>query len=176
MTKPKRTFYGKYRGQVFDNEDPQLLGRLQAFVTDVLGETPTTWALPCLPMAGTGTPMGVFCVPPIGAGVWIEFEHGDPDKPIWSGCWYSEGMQPVLAPLSPPPVSQMVIQTQLGTTLSLSDLPAPPGGILLKTPGGAMISVSDTTGILISDGKGATITVTSPAVSINNGALVVTMP
>ena len=177
MSGKGQAFYGKYRGMVFDNEDPQLLGRLQAFVTDVLGETPTTWALPCLPMAaGTGPPMGFFCVPPIGAGVWIEFEHGDPDKPIWSGCWYSEGTQPPLAPLSPPPTSQLVIQTQLGTTLSISDLPAPPGGILLKTPGGAMISISDTAGILISNGKGATITLAGPAVTINNAALVVTAP
>jgi len=175
MTKPKGTFYGKYRGQVFDNEDPKNLGRLQAFVTDVLGETPTTWALPCLPMAGTGTPMGVFFVPPIGAGVWMEFEHGDPNKPIWSGCWYSEGMLPPLALLSPPPISQLVIQTQLGNALSISDAPGPAGGILLKTSTGAMISVNSTTGIVISDGKGASITVTSPAVNINNGALAVTV-
>jgi len=176
MTQPKGTFYGKYRGQVFDIEDPQFLGRVQAFVPDVLGETPSTWALPCLPMAGTGTPMGVFCVPPIGAGVWMEFEHGDPGKPIWSGCWYSDGMLPPLAMLSPPPTSQMVIQTQLGTTLSISDLPTPPGGILLKTPGGAMISISDTTGIVISNGKGASIILAAAAVTINNGALMVTAP
>jgi uncharacterized protein involved in type VI secretion and phage assembly len=171
-----QTFFGKYRGTVFDNEDPKLLGRVQAFVTDVLGETPSTWALPCLPMAGTGTPMGVYCIPPVGTGVWIEFEHGDPGKPIWSGCWYSDGTQPVLAPLSPPPISQLVIQTQQGTTLSISDLPTPPGGILLQTPKGAMISISDTAGITISNGKGASITLIGAAVNINNGALVVTVP
>jgi uncharacterized protein involved in type VI secretion and phage assembly len=126
-------------------------------------------------MAGTGTPMGVFFVPPIGAGVWMEFEHGDPNKPIWSGCWYSEGMLPPLALLSPPPISQLVIQTQLGNALSISDAPGPAGGILLKTSTGAMISVNSTTGIVISDGKGASITVTSPAVNINNGALAVTV-
>jgi hypothetical protein len=168
-------FFGKYRGTVAENTDPQVRGRLTAFVPDVLGETPSTWALPCLPMAGTG-PMGVFCVPQIGAGVWMEFEHGDPGKPIWTGCWYGEGQPPALAQVSPPPVSTLVIQTQLGTTLSISDLTAPPGGILLKTPGGAMISISDTSGIVISDGKGASITLTGPAVNINNGALVVTAP
>jgi len=176
MTKPKGTFYGKYRGQVVDNADPSGRGRVTAMVTDVLGETPTTWAEACLPMAGTGTPMGVFCVPPIGTGVWIEFEHGDPNKPIWTGCWFSEGMPPTLALLSPPPISQLVIQTQLGNMLSVSDAPDVTGGILLKTTAGAMISINDATGILISDGKGATIMLAGPAVNINNGALTVAAP
>ena len=55
-------------------------------VPDVLGLVPSTWAEPCVPLAGpTGPPMGVYLVPPIGAGVWVEFEHGDPDYPIWVG-------------------------------------------------------------------------------------------
>jgi uncharacterized protein involved in type VI secretion and phage assembly len=174
MTKPKQPFYGKYRGTVFNNADPELRGRLQAVVTDVLGMTPTTWALPCLPMAtGTGPPMGIFCVPPIGAGVWMEFEHGDPDKPIWSGCWFSTGMTPPLAVLSPPPASQLVIQTQLGNVLCISDMPGPTEGILLQTTALAAISISDTDGIIISNGKGAVITLSGPAVTIN-GKVVVT--
>jgi uncharacterized protein involved in type VI secretion and phage assembly len=171
-----RRFYGKYRGTVFDNEDPKMLGRLQALVPDVLGQTPSSWALPCLPMAGTGTPMGVFCVPPIDTGVWIEFEHGDLDWPIWSGCWFTEGAPPTLTLASPPPISQMVIQTQGGMTLSLSDAPGPQGGILLRTTGGAMISINDVAGIIISNGKGANITVNGPTVSINGTALVVAAP
>lgn len=176
MNGAKQNFYGKYRGTVFDNEDPMMLGRLQAMVPDVLGETPSSWALPCLPMAGTGTPMGVYCVPPLDTGVWIEFEHGDLDRPIWSGCWFSEGMVPPIALLSPPPISQVVIQTELGAMFSISDSPDPTGGIMLKTAAGAMISISDSTGIVISDGKGASITVTGPAVSINGTGLVVALP
>ena len=68
-------YFGKYRGVVVDNIDPQLLGRITASVPDVLGQTPTSWAMPCLPWAGPQ--MGISCVPPIGASVWIEFEGGD---------------------------------------------------------------------------------------------------
>ena len=77
--------FGKYRGIVLNNVDPLNLGRLQANVPEVLGEMPTGWATPCAPCGGTGA--GFFSVPPIGAGVWIEFEGGDVSRPIWTGCW-----------------------------------------------------------------------------------------
>jgi len=56
--------------------------------------------------------------------------------------------------------------------LTVSDLPGPTGGIVLKSPTGAMIVVNDT-GIYIQNGKGAAITLIGPTVTINNGALVV---
>ena len=68
-------YYGKYRGTVLDNNDPQNLGRLRARVPELLNEVDSGWALPCLPYAGDGE--GQFTVPPAGAGVWIEFESGD---------------------------------------------------------------------------------------------------
>jgi uncharacterized protein involved in type VI secretion and phage assembly len=78
-------FYGKYRGQVANNIDPMQLGRIQALVPALSGMT-TTWALPCMPY---GDPhAGVLLLPPVGALVWIEFEAGDPDYPIWSGCFW----------------------------------------------------------------------------------------
>jgi uncharacterized protein involved in type VI secretion and phage assembly len=78
-------FYGKYRGQVANNIDPQQRGRIQALVPAVSSMT-TTWALPCTPYADPHT--GVLRLPPLGALVWIEFEGGDPDYPIWSGCFW----------------------------------------------------------------------------------------
>jgi len=85
-------FYGKYRGIVRDNQDPKNLGRIRARVPDVLGDLDTGWALPCAPYAGDGT--GLFSIPPNGAGVWIEFEAGDPSCPVWSGCWWGENQLP----------------------------------------------------------------------------------
>ena len=80
-------YWGKYRGTVINNIDPLFEGRLLCEVPDVFSFVPSTWAVPCVPLAGpTGPPMGVHLVPPIGAGVWVEFEHGDPDFPIWVGC------------------------------------------------------------------------------------------
>ena len=80
------TFYGKYRGVVTDNQDPRRIGCIRARVPDVYGDLESGWALPAAPFGGNG--MGFFAVPAEGAGVWIEFECGDPDYPIWSGCWW----------------------------------------------------------------------------------------
>ncbi len=86
----KKEFYGKYRGTVVSNLDPDFKGRITAMVPDVLGLVPTTWATPCVPMTGLpGLQSGLYVVPEIGASVWMEFEHGDPDYPIWTGCFWS---------------------------------------------------------------------------------------
>jgi uncharacterized protein involved in type VI secretion and phage assembly len=170
----KKKYWGKYRGTVLNNVDPEQRGRLMTMVPDVLGQIPSSWAEPCVPLAGpTGPPMGVYLVPPIGAGVWVEFEHGDPDYPIWAGCrWGAQSDIPTLAKAGNPADPNIVIQTQGQNTIMISDLPGPTGGILLKTTTGAMISVSDT-GITISNGKGAVITMNGPTVDINAGALTI---
>src|SRR5215471_16216817 len=91
-----KKFFGKYRGTVLNNIDPLQIGRILASVPDVLGPTPTSWAMPCVPIAGKQ--MGTYMIPQIGAGVWIEFEQGNPDYPIWSGCWYGSAAEvPALA-------------------------------------------------------------------------------
>ena len=165
------TYYGKYRGTVVNNVDPMKLGRLQAMVPDVSGFAPTSWAMPCVPVAGIQS--GFYAVPIIGAGVWIEFEQGNPDFPIWSGCfWGTAAEVPALAQLVPPAVPGIALQTPLQNGILISDVPGPTGGIMLKCATGAMILVNDV-GITISNGKGATIVMAGPTVTINNGALAV---
>ncbi len=168
-------FYGKFRGTVINNVDPLFTGRLLVQVPDVLELTPSTWAEPCVPLAGpTGPPMGVYLVPPIGAGVWVEFEQGDPNYPIWSGCrWGAQSDIPTLAFAGLPVSPSIVLQTAGQNTIAISDLPGPTGGIMLKSMTGAMILVNDV-GITISNGKGATIMMTGPTVTVNQGALVIT--
>ena len=164
-------FYGKYRGTVINNIDPLLIGRIQAIVPDVAGFIPSSWAMPCVPVAGIN--MGVFTVPPIGAGVWIEFERGDPDYPIWvGGYWGSVAETPLLAKGVPPGLAGITLQTTLKNGIVVSDTPGPTGGILIQTTLGAMISVSDV-GITISNGKGAIITMLGPTTDINATALTV---
>jgi len=171
MAEPNK-YYGKYRGTVINNIDPMQIGRLLVQVPDVLGLPPSSWAMPCFPFSGKQ--MGSWGLPQIGAGVWVEFEQGDPDQPIWAGCWFGSAAEvPALALAAPPGVPNVVIQTQAQNTLMISDVPGPTGGILLKTATGAMIAVNDI-GITISNGKGATIVMTGPTVTVNNGALVVT--
>lgn len=167
-----RRFYGKYRGTVMNNVDPLQRGRLQIQVADVSDLVPMTWAEPCFPF--TGRQMGVWGIPQIGAGVWVEFEQGDPDYPIWTGGWYTSAADvPALALAAAPSVPNTVIQSQGQNTFMISDTPGPTGGILLKTVSGAFISINEV-GITISNGQGATIMMNGPTVTVNQGALVVT--
>lgn len=164
-------YLGKYRGTVVNNVDPLRTGRIQAQVPDVQGLTLSSWAMPCFPVAGPQ--MGAPMVPPIGAGVWIEFERGDPDYPIWTGCYYGSTAEiPALHQLTPPGVSALTLQTLLQNGLTITDLPGPTGGIVLKTAAGASLIVNDT-GIYIQNGRGASITLVGPTVTVNNGALTV---
>jgi len=164
-------YFGKYRGVVLNNVDPMQMGRLMVQVPDVTGLVPGTWAMPCVPIAGIQN--GMVALPIIGSGVWIEFEQGDPDYPVWVGCfWGSAADMPALSRGTPPAVPAITLQTPLLNGLTVSDLPGPTGGIMLKSPTGAMIIVNDT-GIYLSNGKGASITLIGPTVTINNGALVV---
>ncbi len=171
-----RTFYGKFRGTVLDNLDPMLRGRLLLMVPDVTDLAPTSWAEPCVPLAGpTGLPMGVYMVPPIGAGVWVEFEQGDPSKPVWVGCrWGATSDIPPLALVGVPGSPNICLQTLGQQMLMLSDAPPTPatGGIVLKSLSGATLIVNDA-GIFIQNGQGASITLTANIVDINLGALTV---
>src|SRR5262245_15949037 len=104
-------YYGKNRGTVINNIDPLHLGRTQGMVPDVSNVVPTSWAMPCVPIAGKLE--GTFFVPQIGAGVWVEFEQGDPDYPIWvGGFWGIAAEVPVaaIAPPAIPPGQNIVIQ------------------------------------------------------------------
>jgi uncharacterized protein involved in type VI secretion and phage assembly len=164
-------YYGKYRGTVMNNIDPMQIGRIQAIVPDVSNYIPTTFAMPCLTMAGKQ--MGTYMVPQIGSGVWIEFEQGDPDFPIWTGCfWGVVAEVPALALAGNPASPSIVLQSGLQNTVVVSDLPGPTGGIMLKSTTGATLIVNDT-GIYIQNGKGASIALVGSAVTINEGALVV---
>src|SRR5260370_26317626 len=125
-------YWGKYRGTVLNNVDPMQIGRLLVQVPDVGGPIPSTWAMPCLPM--TGKQSGVWVLPQVGAGVWVEFEHGDIDYPIWTGCWYGSMAQvPPPALLAPPTLPNIVPQTRGQTTPMLHHTPGPTRGIPPQT-------------------------------------------
>jgi hypothetical protein len=160
------TFYGKYRGSVVNNVDPLQIGRLQISCAPVLGESVMAWAMPCAPYAGPGE--GFFMLPPIGADIWVEFEAGDPDKPIWSGGFWTVGQTPAIPALP----TTKIIKTS-GATLKLDDLPGA-GGITIEVlPPTVPVPVTitlGTAGIEITCG-GAKVVLDPARVSINNGAL-----
>jgi hypothetical protein len=113
--------------------------------------------------------------------VWIEFERGDPSKPVWVGCYWGMAAEvPLLSRIVPPAVPGITLQTTLKNGIVISDVPGPTGGILIQTTMGALISVSDV-GIVISNGKGAVINMTGSSmqlfgapIDMNVGALTVT--
>ncbi|MCC6729962.1 MAG: baseplate assembly protein [Chthonomonadales bacterium] len=159
-------FYGKYRGKVENNVDPLQQGRVQVSAPAVLGDGRMSWAMPCVPYGGPG--VGLFAIPPNGASVWVEFEGGDPDKPIWSGCFWGIGEVPVL-----PALAAMKVWKTDGITLTLSDLPGLGGVTLEVSPPLVQVPLKmifDATGIELSGGA-ASVKLTPTSVSLNNGAL-----
>jgi Type VI secretion system/phage-baseplate injector OB domain len=112
-------FYGKYRGLVIDTADPLGRGRLRALVPDVLGTETSGWALPCAPY--TGPNAGLHAIPPAGAGVWIEFEAGDPSRPIWVGGWWADGQVPTDQTSTPSTSERKILRSDQGLLVSLDD-------------------------------------------------------
>jgi len=164
-----RKFWGKYRGVVTDVHDPLMTMRIKASVPDVYGDGTSGWAMPCAPFGGDQ--VGFFALPAVGAGVWVEFEQGDPDYPVWSGCWWGSAAE-IPPALLAPPYQKLMIVTPSGHSITIDDTPGI-GGIMLETAEGAKVTLS-ATGLEISNGMGGTITITGPQVSVNNGALDVT--
>ena len=173
MTSGKR-HYGKYRGLVTQPLDPEMGGKLTALVT--VGGTPLpVVAEVCTPYAGTNA--GFFAMPPPGAGVWIEFEEGDINTPIWSGCWWPTGQLAlslgVTTPLATLPV---VLQSTLGNRLVLSAVPG--DCVVLETELGEVGPriVISTVGIKLSVGELAAVELGVEGVKINGSALTVKPP
>lgn len=139
-------YYGKYRGFVVDNQDPQRRGRLRLIVPAVLGDVPTGWADPCVPYGG-GRNFGNFDIPPITrggggsytTGVWVEFEQGNPQYPIWVGCFYGAPSGDAEAPGDPddggPDIDVHVSRTYSGHSV-----------IAVDTPGKERFELRDTAG------------------------------
>jgi len=82
----QNTYFGKYRGFVSDNHDPEYRARLRLTVPSLPGEGVTDWALPCLPCGGLNGQQQI-TMPEVGTQVWVEFEEGDLTRPIWTGTF-----------------------------------------------------------------------------------------
>ena len=159
-------FYGKYRGLVVNNIDPMQLGRLQVSCPRVLGVSPLAWAMPCVPFAGVNE--GFVTLPMIGSNVWVEFEAGDINYPIWAGCFWTAGTMPKNA-LTP---FVRTIVTTTGT-VTIDDTPGVGGVTIGFGPAGAppVASVKlGATGIEITYGP-RKIGCAADAVDVNDGAL-----
>jgi uncharacterized protein involved in type VI secretion and phage assembly len=155
-------YLGRYRGEVLDVEDPKSIGRVKVKVPEVLGDVDSGWALPSFAASGDGS--GIYAIPPVGAGVWVEFEAGDLGRPVWAGGWHKDGALP--KDVTP---KKFVIQTPGGHVVTLDDDGAK---VEIKESGGNTI-VMDSNGIELKVG-GQKVTIGSSSVKINDGALEIT--
>lgn len=173
-----KKLYGKHRGLVVNNVDLMGKGRIQAIVPDVSNILPSNWANPALPFAGIQS--GMVAMPPMGSWVWMEYENGDHNKPIWTGCFWGSPVEvPLMSRIVPPAIPGITLQTPLQNGITISDTPGPTGGIVLQhIPLVSFISVNDA-GITINNGLGAIITMLGPTIALNatnimiNGAVTV---
>lgn len=166
FTNRRPLFYGKYRGQVVNNIDPMNLGRLQVKVPTVLGDNTLNWALPCVPYAGQD--VGFLAIPPENASIWVEFEGGDVNYPIWTGCFWNEGQMAEGLGL----VMKKFFKTQ-GITLTFDETEEG-GGMTLQvkspTVSGTMIMQMNSEGIKLSLNDTASIQFSDAGIQIKNGA------
>lgn len=116
---PVERFYGKYRGEVADVNDPENQGRIRAKVPEVLGTEESGWALPAAPYAGPG--VGTFMIPPVGAAVWMEFEAGLVSRPIYSGCIWGSNDRPKDSDGKAATPKLKIVRSEKGLMVSLDD-------------------------------------------------------
>lgn len=163
VEKVEHRFYGKYRGFVVENTDPEKLGRLKLQVPSVLGnDVVTGWAMPCVPYGGDAN-QGVLFMPELKAGVWVEFEEGDLEFPIWVGTFWSKpgGESELPKPnaadgseqsaVQDPP-TRKIIKTTKGHTIQLEDADGEEMVIIYEAHNKHVI-VLNSDGINIKDGK-----------------------
>jgi Type VI secretion system/phage-baseplate injector OB domain len=153
-------YFGKYRGQVTDNNDPDNLGRVKANVPRLLGDEETGWALPAFVYGGTSE-QGLFAVPDIGAGVWIEFEGGDLSYPIWSGTWFTSGAIPESAQ-----AGKKVFKTKSGHKMVFDD----DGGSLEITDSNGNSVSMDSSTVKITAGGALKVVIDAPQIELVDGA------
>ncbi len=164
VQKVEYRFYGKYRGFVVDNADPEQLGRLKVKVPSILGnDVVTGWAVPCMPYGGDAN-LGFLFIPEVNAGVWVEFEEGDLEFPIWVGTFWSKpgGESELPKPneadgseqgsVQDPP-TRKIIKTEKGHTIQFEDADGEEMITIFEATNSHVVTMNKD-GIKITDGAG----------------------
>lgn len=170
LDKVEARFYGKYRAFVSDNADPENRGRLRLQIPDVLGKDIISgWALPCAPYGGSAG-QGFFYIPETNAGVWVEFEGGDLDYPIWVGTFWAKpgGTTEVPTPgdNQSPPTSK-IIKT-LKHSIELADADGSEAILVTDSTNKNKVTM-DSQGILVEDQNNNKVTLNALGVTVEDG-------
>jgi uncharacterized protein involved in type VI secretion and phage assembly len=176
VQKIEHSFFGKYRGLVVDNADPQKLGRLKVRVPSLLGDQVVTgWATPCAPYGGAAD-QGMLLVPEVGAGVWVEFEEGDLEFPIWVGTFWSKpsgnselpkpnGDDGAEAGEVQDPPTRKTLKTLKGHTIQLEDKDGSESILIVEGQKKHFVLINQD-GITIQDAAGNSLVMSSSAVTL----------
>lgn len=171
MQQEEEKFFGKYRGKVASTKDPLKLGRIQVTVPSLLGEGKLSWAMPSTPYAGKD--IGLFTVPPKDSNIWVEFEAGDLDYPIWSGCFWGDGELPEYAQVDQQDQVQ-VLRTK-GMTITLNNAGQHHGltnGLTIEVESDTverkLKMIFDGNGVEINNKDETTIKITADIIELNN--------
>ena len=159
---------GVYRARVENNADPNGVGRVQIRVPSMHGlktnGTPNEdlpWASLLSPSAGCD--YGSFMVPEVGEYVMVQFEDGDPYKPILMGSVYGSGSKnPKVYGSGEADDEQWEGEPGLNEVPEEAQRKVPTLKVLYKSPSGAMIAVDEAKGgegILLQDGLGQHISI-----------------
>lgn len=162
----QQKYYGKFRGVVTKNNDPQRRGRLRLLIPSVLGDQETGWALPCVPFGGFKD-QGFFMLPEPDAIVWVEFEEGDLSRPIWTGTLWQESEDVPALPEDGalPSPNTRLIKTPSGHVLQFDDKKGEEK-FLLHHPKGTEIELNEAGTVSLTDANGATVVLDAQANSI----------
>lgn len=173
-------YLGKYRGFVEENADPKMLGRLRLRVPSVLGDAVVTgWAMPCLPYGGAAG-QGLLFVPEVKSGVWVEFEEGDLEFPIWVGTFWSEpgGESELPKPNAADgaedgsvqaAVTRKIIKTRKGHTIQFEDADGEESvRVVQMNEGGRNVINLDASGLTLVDLHGNRVEMTAHGITLTD--------
>lgn len=152
----QRKYYGKFRGFVVDNQDPQKRARLKLRIPSVLADAETGWALPCLPFGGLAG-MGLFLVPEVDTQVWVEFEEGEITRPIWTGTFWQKQDDPPAEATEGDGTTTRLIKTPGGHLLRFDD-EKDKEKIQILHPGGTEVAIDEKGILTLTDQGGSTVT------------------
>jgi hypothetical protein len=144
------TYEFLYRGEVLDNNDPDMLGRIKVNVFGIykdIAAADLPWCVPMQPTSiGAGSGFGLFSVPRIGSIVFVMFEAGDIYQPICVGS-APDGVHGLPTERTTNYPDRIVLKTQNGVIMYIDDKT---GEINIEQPSGSFINMDASGNIVVS--------------------------